>query len=65
MKVTALIPDELIEEVKKLTGEIKAGSVIALSPIFGELLQGVNKLEIWSLDKKLIEMSRALIIPNR
>src|SRR5258706_1630895 len=102
-----------------LVREIENGNVIALSPVFGELLQGVksdreekiiidlwddlvkvneyqlfiqagllsyehklhskgvvlidcvilaaaisNKLEIWSLDKKLIEISKALMIPN-
>jgi predicted nucleic acid-binding protein len=103
-----------------LVREMETGNVIALSPVFGELLQGVkndreekiivdlwedlvkvneyqlfiqagslsyehklnskgvglvdcailvaaklNKLEIWSLDKKLIEASKALMIPNR
>jgi predicted nucleic acid-binding protein len=102
-----------------LVREMENGNIIALSPIFGELLQGVksdreekilvdlwedlvkvneyqlfiqagllsyeyklnskgvglidcailaaaklNKLEIWSLDKKLIEASKALLIPN-
>jgi len=103
-----------------LVREMETGNVIALSPVFGELLQGVkndreekiivdlwedlvkvnefqlfiqagslsyeyklnskgvglvdcailvaaklNKLEIWSLDKKLIEASKSLMIPNR
>jgi predicted nucleic acid-binding protein len=109
--------NETIELV--LVREMENGNIIALSPIFGELLQGVkndreekiivdlwddlvkvneyqlfiqaglllyeyklnskgvglidcailaaaklNKLEIWSLDKKLIEASKALLIPN-
>jgi len=103
-----------------LVREMENGNVIALSPVFGELLQGVkslreerviidlwedlmkvnedhlfiqagklsyehklgskglglidcaimaaarmNKLEIWSLDKKLIEASKLLMIPHR
>ena len=102
-----------------LVSEMETGNVIALSPVFGELLQGVksdreekiiidlwddlmkvneyqlfiqagklsyehklntkgiglidcailaaakiNKLEIWSLDKKLIEASKSLMIAN-
>ncbi len=99
--------------------EIENSNIIALSPVFGELLQGIkssreeriiidlwedlmkvneaqllihagklsykhklnskgvglidcailvaarmNKLEVWTLDKKLIEASKALMIPN-
>jgi|SRR6267142_600869 len=109
--------NELIEA--GLVLEIENGNVIALSPVFGELLQGVkssreekilidlwedllkvnedqlfiqagrlsyeyklivkglglidcailaaakvNKLEVWSLDRKLIEVSKSLMIPN-
>jgi len=103
----------------RLVSEMENGNIIALSPVFGELLQGVkstheekilidlwddlmkvnedqlfnqagrlsneykmmskgiglidcailaaakvNKLEIWSLDKKLIEACRSLMITN-